>query len=109
MCFVATVLTAGYSVRVLSLLFVSFSMRERFGVEADLNSRIGAGVAVLVLPSIIGGFRLTRWLQISPVVFIPLWLKIIILLGVIMGGGAVFYRGLLMTPNGLLLRSFHQI
>ena len=109
MCFVATVLTAGYSVRVLSLLFVSFSMRERFGVEADLNSRIGAGVAVLVLPSIIGGFRLTRWLQISPVVFIPLWLKIIILLGVIMGGGAVFYRSLLMTPNGLLLRSFHQI
>lgn len=109
MCFVATVLTAGYSVRVLSLLFVSFSIRERFGIEADLNSRIGAGVAVLVFPSIIGGFMLTRWLQISPRVFIPLWLKIIILLSVVMGGGAAFYRNLLITPNHLLLRSFHQI
>jgi NADH:ubiquinone oxidoreductase subunit 5 (subunit L)/multisubunit Na+/H+ antiporter MnhA subunit len=53
--FIATLLTAIYSLRVLLILFSSFSLRDSFRNEADSNSRMSLGIRILIGPSVIGG------------------------------------------------------
>jgi NADH:ubiquinone oxidoreductase subunit 5 (subunit L)/multisubunit Na+/H+ antiporter MnhA subunit len=53
--FISTLLTAMYSLRVLVMLFSSFSLRDSFRNEADSYSRMSLGISILVIPSVIGG------------------------------------------------------
>mgnify|MGYP002046479431 CR=1 FL=1 len=47
--FTATIFTAAYSFRVLSIIFIFFSSREGLRSEIDSNSRIRAGIFILFL------------------------------------------------------------
>lgn len=70
--FVATILTSMYSIRIVSMLFVSYSSRERLRAEADSNNRIRLGVFVLFFPAVVGGLLLTSWNQSGVFVLLPL-------------------------------------
>lgn len=71
LCLAGTILTVLYSVRVIILLFVFFSLRERYGCESDRGVSIISGILILVFPAIGGGFILLGILPFSQLAFYP--------------------------------------
>jgi NADH:ubiquinone oxidoreductase subunit 5 (subunit L)/multisubunit Na+/H+ antiporter MnhA subunit len=58
LCYLATIITAAYSLRVILILFTSFSSRESVRGERDSRSRISVGIFALYFPAVSGGLGL---------------------------------------------------
>jgi len=58
LCYLATIITAAYSLRVILILFTSFSSRESVRGEGDSRSRISVGIFALYFPAVSGGLGL---------------------------------------------------
>lgn len=108
-CYLATILTAAYSVRVILILFTFFSSRERASIEGDSNSRIRAGAFVLYFPAVAGGILIRCWNQFNPFVETPLWLKMSILVRILITAVLTKTRGVQFSPFNFLLSGLHQI
>jgi len=107
--FIATIFTVIYSMRVLIMLFIFFSARERLSSERDSNRRMRVGIIILFFPATIGGLLLRSWRQTPILVELPLWLKISVLLGVFSTAVLIKVINPNTIPKSFLKSGFHQI
>lgn len=73
----SVILTGLYSCRLLIILFIKFSKRERYSSEIDVDNFIKIGILILFLPRIIGGIFLIQN-SFFKLIFIPFWIKLIV-------------------------------
>lgn len=106
---VATLATASYSIRVMKIVFISFSLREAYSLEGDRNSRLGLGIVPLFLPSIIGGWILFSFSIPNLLVVLPLWLKLIIITLILITFVITFQLIQHLSPRILRLSGIHQM
>lgn len=71
----ATILTMAYSCRFALIMFLSAGKRDSFSMEGDSDYTILAGIRVLIIPSIIGGWWLSGLIPRGYLIFLPLWKK----------------------------------
>lgn len=102
-------MTVGYSLRLSVRLFSKMTARESYSLESDAAGPLSSRIKVLVVPSIVGGFFLSGFMPFNDRVILPLWLKIIILRGVMV----LFFTALTgivnLSPSSLILSGVHQI
>lgn len=71
----ATMLTMAYSCRFALMMFLRAGKRDSFRIEGDSDFTILAGMSVLIIPSIIGGWWLSGLMPSNYLIFLPLWKK----------------------------------
>lgn len=96
----ATGVTVAYSCRITKLIFFSLPIFERGGNIAERDNTILLGMLILLLPSIIGGLGFS-WLVLASgnLIFLPAWLKIIILVLVLITGIKFLIRDITFKKN----------
>merc|ERR1712141_409338 len=101
---IATIVTAIYSCRVIIRLFACFYMGEVIIRITDSSAELLWGNLTLIFPSIIGGYCIRGFISRSLTVSLPLWLKIIIMAGVVLRRIIYLFCPLpLITKNKLSL------
>ena len=101
---IATIITAIYSCRVIIRLFACFYIGEVIIRITDSSAELLWGNLTLIFPSIIGGYCIRGFISRSLTVSLPLWLKIIIMAGVVLRRITyLFYPLPLITKNKLSL------
>ncbi len=105
----ATGLTLMYSVRLSLGLFGGGAKRERLRSEVEVRATIFIGMGVLILPSIIGGWWLSGVSRFRPIIWLPLWQKLIILCLIILLGVWLLSRGVMFRPRSFLAKVAHQM
>ena len=106
---VATVFTVIYSSRVAIILFVKFSRRESFRSERDSLDVMTIRMMFLILPSIAGGYLLSGFLPTTPVIFLPLWLKLMIIVSILIAFFLFLEKKIVVIPVSKLLRALQFI
>lgn len=108
-CIVATFLTAAYSARIAIKIFIVLSRREPISSESDANRILLLGPLILFLPSVVAGWLISGWIEFSPIIFIPFWMKTIILSGIIVT--LLFFRNnnINIYPKNKSLSAIHLI
>ena len=72
----ATFMTALYSVRVLVLIFKTWTKRETLVIISDCHDRLCFGVIILIIPSIAGGYCVTSLSEYRSLISLPIWFKL---------------------------------
>ena len=106
---VATFITALYSMRVLLLVFKSFTKGERFLLISDCHDRIWVGIILLILPRILGGGCVVLLSDYSSLISLPVWIKLITIIVII---ALVLYVSAIsefFSPDQSALSILHQM
>jgi NADH-ubiquinone oxidoreductase chain 5 len=107
--FISTLLTAMYSLRVLVMLFSSFSLRDSFRNEADSYSRMSLGISILVIPSVIGGWLLSSISNSIFLVELPIWMKIRVFFGLFLITFIIVFNPITFSPTNLFILGINYI
>ena len=90
-CF-ATLITVVYSSRVALRLFFLHHIGRRLVSIRDSTKELIWGNSILLIPSILGGYWLSGFLDTRLIISTPLWLKLAITTLVLMSGAACFLQ-----------------
>ena len=103
----ATMLTMAYSCRFALMMFLRAGKRDSFRIEGDSDFTILAGMSVLIIPSIIGGWWLSGLMPSNYLIFLPLWKKMWILIIILAAGVAMICNNPYIKPGNPVIQAFH--
>ena len=107
---IGTFLTVLYSCRFRLGVLVRHSKREAFSGEGDRRVTIAMGMAVLIIPSVIGGWGLSGTDSFGALVYLGTWIKVFILAIILCCSVLVLGAGSLpIRPLRVSRRFVHQI
>ena len=105
----ATMLTIAYSCRFALMMFLRSGKRDSFRIEGDSDATMLAGMRVLIIPSIIGGWWLSGLMPSNHLIFLPLWKKIWILVIILAAGLVMICNNPSIKPDNAVIQAFHII
>lgn len=106
---IATFSSVGYSIRIFTLLFKNSSLREASSREAIGLRRLNLGPIYLTMFSILGGWILFRFSNPLLIVELPMWIKILVLRGVVLTCLFFFRVPISTSPSSSVLSGLHQM